>query len=88
MVSFMLKTGILKLLFIGGILMKLSARNQFKGKVVEVKEGVVTTKVVVDIGGGNLITSIVSMDSLNELGIKIGSEVTAVVKSTSVMLMA
>jgi molybdopterin-binding protein len=83
----MLKTDILKLLFKGGFLMKLSARNQFKGKVVEVKEGVVTTKVVVDIGGGNLITSIVSMDSLDDLGIKIGSEVIAVVKSTSVMLM-
>ena len=68
--------------------MKLSARNQFKGKVVEIKEGVVTAKIVVDIGGGNLITSMISMDSVKDLDIKTGSDVTAVIKSTSVMLMA
>lgn len=68
--------------------MKLSARNQFKGKVVSVKPGVVTGEVVVDIGGGNLMTSIISMDSVNDLGIKVGSEVNTLVKSTSVMIMA
>lgn len=68
--------------------MNLSARNQFKGKVLQIKEGVVTASVLVDIGGGNKMTSIISMDSINELGIKVGSEVITVVKSTSVMLMA
>lgn len=68
--------------------MKISARNQFKGKVIEVKPGVVTAKVRVDIGGGNVITSIISMESVEDLKIKVGSEVNAIVKSTSVMIMA
>ncbi len=67
--------------------MKISARNQLKGKVTEIQEGVVTAKVVVDIGG-NMITSMISMDSVKDLGIKVGSDVTVVIKSTSVMLMA
>ena len=65
----------------------LSARNQFKGKVVEVKEGAVNAKVVVDIGCGNKVTSIITMDSLEGMGIQLGSEVTAVIKSSDVMIM-
>ncbi|RAV06487.1 molybdopterin-binding protein [Paenibacillus sp. YN15] len=68
--------------------MKISARNQLTGKVVEISEGQVNAKVVVDIGGGNKITSIISVESLKELELAIGSEVTAVIKSSSVMLMA
>jgi molybdopterin-binding protein len=67
--------------------MKLSARNLFPGKVVEVKEGVVNAVVKVDIGNGKAITSMITMDALTDLGIKVGSEVTAVVKSSSVILM-
>lgn len=66
--------------------MKISARNQLKGKVLEVKKGVVTANVVIDIGGGNKITSSITMDSVRELDIKEGSEVIAIVKSTSVMI--
>lgn len=66
--------------------MKLSARNQFKGKVIEVKEGLVTAKVVVDIGDGKQITSTISMDSLKDLDIKVGSEVTSIIKASSVMI--
>ncbi|AGK96036.1 TOBE domain-containing protein [Clostridium pasteurianum] len=68
--------------------MSISARNQLKGKVTNVKKGVITAEVVVDIGGGNHITSIVSLESIEDLGIKEGSEVTALVKSTSVLLLA
>jgi len=67
--------------------MALSARNQFKGKVVSIKEGVVTAYVVVDIGGGNHVTSSVSMDAVKDLGLKVGSEVTSVIKASSVLLM-
>jgi len=67
--------------------MKLSARNQFKGKVVSIKEGVVTSEVTVDIGGGNTMVSIISKDSVEQLGIAVGQDVTTLVKSTSVMLM-
>ncbi|MDF2937498.1 MAG: mop2 [Paenibacillaceae bacterium] len=68
--------------------MKISARNQLTGKVVEINEGQVNAKVVVDIGGGNKITSIISVESLRELELTIGSDVTTVIKSSSVMLMA
>ncbi len=66
--------------------MKLSARNQFKGKVLEVTEGVVNARVVVDIGDGKKITSTISMDALKDLDIKVGSEVTSIIKASSVML--
>ncbi len=66
--------------------MKLSARNQLKGKVTEIKEGLVTAKVVVDIGNDKYITSSITMDAVKELDIKVGSEVTAVIKASSVML--
>ncbi len=68
--------------------MKISARNQLAGKVVEISEGQVNAKVVVDIGGGNTITSIISVESLRELELSVGSDVTTVIKSSSVMLMA
>ena len=48
--------------------MKLSARNQFKGKVVEIKEGAVNGTVKIDIGGGNIISSVITMASIKELG--------------------
>lgn len=68
--------------------MSLSARNQLKGKVVGLKKGVITAEVVVEIAGGNKITSIISLDSVEELGVKEGAEITAVVKSTDVMILA
>ncbi|MBM7865575.1 molybdenum-pterin-binding protein [Heliobacterium gestii] len=68
--------------------MKLTARNQLKGTVIEIKEGQVMAEVVLDIGGGNQVTSMISRDALNELELKVGSEAAAIIKSTSVMLMA
>jgi molybdopterin-binding protein len=70
------------------LIMSISARNQLKGKVVGLKKGVITAEVVIEIPGGNKITSIVSLDSVEDLGIKEGAEITAVIKSTSVMLLA
>ncbi|MER2150230.1 MAG: TOBE domain-containing protein [Candidatus Limivicinus sp.] len=66
--------------------MKLSARNQFKGKVVEIQEGAVNGIVKIDIGGGNVMSATISMSSIRELGLKVGSEAYAVVKATSVMV--
>ena len=68
--------------------MKISARNQFPGKVIEVKEGAVNAIVKMDIGNGIVMTSVITMDALNDLGIKVGASVTAFVKSSSVMIMA
>ncbi|WP_119166440.1 TOBE domain-containing protein [Algihabitans albus] len=66
--------------------MKISARNVFPGKVVEVKTGAVAAKVKVDIGGGNVVTSMVLADSVDDLGIEVGDEINVVIKSTEVML--
>jgi len=66
--------------------MKLSARNQLKGKIVELKPGAVNAKVVVDIGGGNQITSIITMDAAQELELEKGKEVFVIIKASSVML--
>ena len=67
--------------------MKLSARNQIKGKVVDIKEGVTTAKVTIDIGGGNKITSMISLEALKDMEIGNEMEVSAVIKASSVMLM-
>jgi molybdopterin-binding protein len=66
--------------------MKISARNQLKGKVEAVDLGVVTAKVSVRVGE-NLIESVITRQSVEELGIQVGTEVTALIKSTEVMLM-
>lgn len=66
--------------------MKLSARNQLKGKIVTIKEGAVNAIVVLDIGGGNQISATISMDAVKELNLTVGSEAYAVIKATSVMV--
>ena len=66
--------------------MKLSARNQFKGKVVEIKEGAVNGTVKIDIGGGNIISSVITMASIKELGLAVGKDAYAVIKASSVMI--
>ncbi len=66
--------------------MKLSARNQLKGTVVSVKEGAVNAIVKIDIGGGTIITSTISIGAVRELGLKPGMTAYAVIKATSVMV--
>lgn len=70
----------------GGKTMRLSTRNIIKGKVTEVQEDMVAAKVKVDIGGGNTITSTVTVEAVRELGIKVGDEVSVLIKASSVML--
>ena len=66
--------------------MKLSARNQFKGTVVEIQEGAVNGIVKIDIGGGNVMVSTISINAIKELGLEVGKSAYAVVKATSVMV--
>ena len=66
--------------------MKLSARNQIKGTVIEIKEGAVNGVVKLDIGGGNVISSVITMASINELGLKVGSSAYALIKASNVMI--
>ncbi len=66
--------------------MKLSTRNVIKGKVVNVKEGMIMAKVKVDVGAGNVLTSLISLEAVKELNIKVGEEIHVLIKATSVML--
>ena len=66
--------------------MKLSARNQLKGTITAIDEGAVNGIVKIDIGGGNVITSTISMASIRELGLQVGGTAYAVIKATSVMV--
>ena len=68
--------------------MKLSARNQLAGKIIEIKEGAVNAAVKIEISKDIVISSTISMEAVKELGLKVGSEATAVIKATSVMIMA
>jgi molybdopterin-binding protein len=66
--------------------MRLSARNQIKGTVVDVKKGATTSHVRVDIGGGNVMTSSITNEAVDELGIKVKGHVIVVVKASDVMI--
>lgn len=65
--------------------MQLSARNQLKGKIIDIKKGPVSTEVLLDINGINIASSITT-GSAESLGLKIGDEATAVIKASSVMI--
>lgn len=66
--------------------MKLSARNLLKGKITDIKLGAVVAKVTIDLGNGNVISSVITVDSVEELDLKVGDEATAVIKSTEVLI--
>ncbi len=65
---------------------KISARNQLRGVVEEIVLGVVTAKVSVRVGE-NLIESVITKQSVEEMGLKVGEPATVVIKSTEVMVM-
>jgi molybdopterin-binding protein len=67
------------------VALKISGRNKLSGKVVNVTPGMVTAEVEIDIGSGNRITGVITKNSLEEMQIKTGDEVTALIKATSVM---
>lgn len=66
--------------------MKISARNQLKGKVVSIETGSVNAIIHFDIGGGNVISSTISIESVKELDLAVGKEAYAIIKVTSVMV--
>jgi molybdopterin-binding protein len=68
--------------------MRISARNQLKGKIVEVKKGATTAHVRVDIGNGQIVTSSITNEAVEELALKTGSAVTVVIKASDVMIAA
>ncbi|WP_158805632.1 MULTISPECIES: molybdopterin-binding protein [unclassified Acidisoma] len=66
--------------------MKLSARNQIKGKVVAVQKGQTTGHVRIDVGGGIVITASITNEAIDDLALKIGDEAVAVIKASDVMV--
>lgn len=65
---------------------KLSARNVLKGSVKEIEDGTVNAVVKVDIGGGQMVSSMITLDALKDMDLKVGDEVYAIIKSSNVML--
>lgn len=66
--------------------MKLSARNALKGKIEYLQKGAVTTTVKIAVGDGNHITSSITNEAAEDLALKVGDEVTAIIKSSDVII--
>jgi molybdate transport system regulatory protein len=66
--------------------LKISARNQLKGKVVSIEKDGITAKVKVEIKVPAVVTAVITKEAVEELGVEVGDEVNAVVKSTEVMI--
>ena len=66
--------------------MRISARNQIKGTVVEVKKGATTSHVRVDIGNGQIITSAITNEAVDDLALAVGDDAFAVIKASDVMV--
>jgi molybdopterin-binding protein len=67
-------------------IMRISARNQIKGKIVEVTKGATTSHVRIDIGGGQIVTASITNEAVADLGLKAGGTATAVIKASDVMI--
>lgn len=67
--------------------MKISARNQLSGVITEVKDGAVNGVVTIDLGGPRIKADI-TMESIKDLGLTVGTPAFAVIKATSVMFAA
>lgn len=66
--------------------MELSARNQFPGSILAVRLGTVMAEVVIDIGGGHEIVSVITRASAERMALREGDRVKAVIKSTEVLV--
>ena len=66
--------------------MKISARNQISGKIVEVKKGATTAHVRLEIAPGRIITASITNEAVDDLGLKAGDQAIAVIKASDVMI--
>jgi molybdopterin-binding protein len=65
--------------------MKLSARNRLKGKIVDIRKGVTTSHVKIDIGG-QVVTAAITNESVDDLALEAGQTAYAVIKASDVMV--
>jgi molybdopterin-binding protein len=66
--------------------MKISARNQIKGKITSLEKGQTTGHVHIDIGNGVTIHSSITNEAIDDLGLKVGDDALAVIKASDVMV--
>jgi molybdopterin-binding protein len=66
--------------------MKLSARNQLKGKIIAVQKGQTTAHVRIDIGDGVVVTASITNEAIDDLALTVGDEAIAVIKASDVMV--
>ena len=66
--------------------MKLSARNQIPGKVVQVHKGQTTSHVQIDVGHGVIVTASITNEAVDDLALKPGDQAVAVIKASDVMV--
>ena len=66
--------------------MKLSARNQIPGTVVSVEKGVTTARVKIDVGHGIVITSSITNEAVDDLGLAVGDSAFAIIKASDVIV--
>lgn len=66
--------------------MKISARNIIKGKIKEVKMGVVNAEILVEIPGGTEMVAIITKESADSLGLVAGKEVYTIIKASNIMI--
>jgi len=66
--------------------MRLSARNQITGKIVEVKKGATTAHVRLEIAPGQIVTASITNEAVDDLGLKAGAKAIAVIKASDVMI--
>ena len=65
--------------------MRISARNQIKGSILEVTKGATTAHIRVDIGG-QVVTSSITNEAVDDLGLKVGGKAVVVIKASDVMI--
>ena len=66
--------------------MKISARNQLKGKILEVKKGTTTAHIRVEIGPGQVITSSITNEAVDDLGLKVGGTAIVIIIASNVII--
>jgi molybdopterin-binding protein len=66
--------------------MKLSARNQLKGVICEIKKGMTTAVVKIEVRNPAVVSASITIEALEELALRVGEEAYAVIKASDVMV--
>lgn len=66
--------------------MKTSARNEIKGTITEIKKGQINSEVVLSVGGNTVLKSVITNDSVDEMGLGVGESIYAIIKAPFVIV--